>query len=296
MDLILPFKKGDFAEARSFMKGFRGAWFRCKVEDMRVTKTGHLEYYLQYIDYPGDKKKWTRVFQKNPAYRMKNPHAGRQFLLRPPFPQLYQRDQVPEHFQKSNVVACVCDTWKVGDLIDWLSEDCYWTGKITKLLSEDKVEVELLEPPMGEGGYYKADCKDIRPALDWCLENDWTVPLSQANGQSWYTVQLIHHKSDTECSSSDEEATSDDDEEEAQESMKRASNLLQETQGSSNLAISSDTATISRLNNQKDTIATTMGISRPSSVSKPLNHQQATAMSNRSCLADGQNPKQSSTI
>ncbi|KAG8067116.1 hypothetical protein GUJ93_ZPchr0005g15284 [Zizania palustris] len=209
------------------MKGFRGAWFRCKVDDMRVTKTGHLEYYLQYIDYPGDKKKWTRVFQKNSAYRMKNTRAG--------------------------------------DLIDWLSEDCYWTAKITKLLSEDKVEVELLEPPIGEGGYYNADRKDIRPALDWCLENDWTVPLSQANGQSWYTVRLIHHKSDTECSS----ATSDGDEEEEQESMKRASNLLQETQLSSNLAISSDTDTISRQNRQKDTIATTKRISRSSSVSKP---------------------------
>ena len=27
----LPFKVGQFAEARSFLQGFRGAWFRCKV-------------------------------------------------------------------------------------------------------------------------------------------------------------------------------------------------------------------------------------------------------------------------
>jgi hypothetical protein len=31
MDLILPFKIGDFAEARSFVPGFNGAWFRSKV-------------------------------------------------------------------------------------------------------------------------------------------------------------------------------------------------------------------------------------------------------------------------
>ena len=32
MDLILPFKVGDAVEIRSFRVGYRGAWFRCKVE------------------------------------------------------------------------------------------------------------------------------------------------------------------------------------------------------------------------------------------------------------------------
>jgi hypothetical protein len=27
----LPFKVGQMAESRSFLQGFRGAWFRCKV-------------------------------------------------------------------------------------------------------------------------------------------------------------------------------------------------------------------------------------------------------------------------
>jgi hypothetical protein len=31
MDLILPFKTGDLAEARSLVQGFNGAWFRSKV-------------------------------------------------------------------------------------------------------------------------------------------------------------------------------------------------------------------------------------------------------------------------
>lgn len=67
-------------------------------------------------------------------------------------------------------------------------------------------------------------------------------------------------------SGSDEESTSDDDEEEAQKSLKRASNSSQEAPGS-NLEITSDTTSSSRLNSQTATIATTKGISRSSPVS-----------------------------
>lgn len=249
MDLILPFKTGDFAEARSFMKGYKGAWFRCKVNDIRVTKSGHLECYLEYIDYPGEEKEWTRVFQKDPACRKQKSSASRQIMLRPPFPQMYRGDQVPEHFPNSDAIEVVCDAWKVGDLIDWLCKDCHWTGKITRLLSEDEVEVELLEPPIGEGGCYDANCKDLRPALDWFLEKGWTVPLSQANGKCWYAARLIRHKSDTEKSSTDEETTSDDEKEEMKKSLKRAVNISQKAQGYSNLKPSSDTNSISKLNN-----------------------------------------------
>uniref|UniRef100_A0A452XXV4 Uncharacterized protein n=1 Tax=Aegilops tauschii subsp. strangulata TaxID=200361 RepID=A0A452XXV4_AEGTS len=37
MDLILPFKVGDLAESKSFVKGYTGAWFRSKV--------GHLMFF-----------------------------------------------------------------------------------------------------------------------------------------------------------------------------------------------------------------------------------------------------------
>ena len=41
------------------------------------------------------------------------------------------------------------------------------------------LQIALHEEPLGEGGYYDADCKDLRPALDWSLEKGWSVPLSQ---------------------------------------------------------------------------------------------------------------------
>uniref|UniRef100_J3M3U4 Uncharacterized protein n=1 Tax=Oryza brachyantha TaxID=4533 RepID=J3M3U4_ORYBR len=143
------------------------------------------------------------------------------------------------------------------------------------------MKVQLLKPPLGEGRCYPAYCKDIRPALNWCLVEGWTVPLSQANGRCWYAARLIHHRSDTDKSSSDEEATSDDDEEEARKSLKRSSNTSQEapessrkflkrsdksqeSPGSSSLEISSDATATCRLNSQPATIATTSGILRPS--------------------------------
>jgi hypothetical protein len=41
------------------------------------------------------------------------------------------------------------------------------------------LQIVLHEPPIGEGGFYDADCKDLRPALEWSLEKGWLVPLSQ---------------------------------------------------------------------------------------------------------------------
>ncbi|KAL6615209.1 hypothetical protein ACP70R_037479 [Stipagrostis hirtigluma subsp. patula] len=119
MDIVLPFKKGDLAESRSFSPGFRGAWFRSKISDMYI-RQGHLECRLEYTDFP---------------------------------------DEI----------------------------------------------IVLHEKPVGEGGFYDADCKDLRPALDWSLEKGWSVPLSQEDGKCWHTAYLISQNKDTGSSSSDED-------------------------------------------------------------------------------------------
>ncbi|CAM0958273.1 unnamed protein product [Alopecurus aequalis] len=208
MDLILPFKIGDFIEAKSPVEGFRGAWFRSKIIDMRVTESGHLEYFLEYVDYPEEATEWIRVFQKNPlnpASHKRKSSVSSQIMLRPPFPQWYRGDQVPENFSKSELIASVSDTWKVGDWVEWLYEDCYWTAKVVRLISEDTVQVVCPEPPIGEGGSDEVNYKKLRPALDWSIIEGWTVRRSGANGKWWYAVRLIHPESDIEECNTDEE-------------------------------------------------------------------------------------------
>ncbi|XP_048561217.1 uncharacterized protein LOC125542294 isoform X1 [Triticum urartu] len=218
MDLILPFKIGDFAEAKCFDEGFKGAWFRSKIKDMRVTESGHLEYYLEYIDYTEEANEWIGVFQKNPfnqACLEGKSNGSTEIMLRPSFPRWYRGQQAPKHFPKSEVIARVHDTWKVGDWVDWHNKDCYWTGQIIELTSKNVVEVKFLDHPMGEGQQCLAKKKDLRPALDWSIIKGWTVPLSatsysvsiygQAKGKSWQAAHLVHPKSNVEERSSTDE-------------------------------------------------------------------------------------------
>ncbi|AQK42021.1 Agenet domain-containing protein [Zea mays] len=178
MDLILPYKVGDLAESKSLVSGYRGAWFRCKIHNMRV-RLGYLECYLEYIDYPGEKKEWVRLFRKNSARSNQNSSDSIHTMIRPSFPKWYFVHEVPEQFPNSDVTAIVDETWQIGDRVDWLKEGCYWSGTITKIINEDLVEIELPAPPIGEGKCYKAKCSDLRPTLEWSLARGWMVPLSQ---------------------------------------------------------------------------------------------------------------------
>ncbi|PUZ63949.1 hypothetical protein GQ55_3G106700 [Panicum hallii var. hallii] len=183
------------------------------VLDIRVNESaGYLEYYLEYIDYTSEEKEWVQVFEKNPASSNKNSRESSQLMIRPSFPQWCYGHEVPEQFPNSDVTAVVDEACKVGDLVDWLNEGCYWSGTITKLLDEDRVEVKLPAPPIGEGKRYPANRNDLRPTLEWSLINGWTVPLSQANKKSWHVARLLQHsKSESEKSTSYEESLSDDE-------------------------------------------------------------------------------------
>lgn len=39
------------------------------------------------------------------------------------------------------VVVIIADSWKVGDLVDWWFDSCYWSGKIIEILGDEKVKV-----------------------------------------------------------------------------------------------------------------------------------------------------------
>ncbi|CAM0870576.1 unnamed protein product [Alopecurus aequalis] len=212
LDIILPFKVGGAVELKSFMKGYMGAWFRCKVTEMSV-RSDQLVYQTEYMDYPEEKRRWTTLYQILPKDRKKKTCQNRELMLRPPFPQWCWDDHIPQHGQKMDVVAVVRSPWKVGDLVDWWHTNCFWTGKIIELLGDGKVKIACPEKPLGEGGCWDADLEDLRPALDWSLEKGWSAPLSQENGECWYTARLIIENPGISSSDEDSEQSYDSEKE-----------------------------------------------------------------------------------
>ncbi|XP_028055205.1 uncharacterized protein LOC114259392 isoform X5 [Camellia sinensis] len=116
---------------------------------------------------PMQEIKSTRIYQVPPTSRRpKEKNIPRQLMVRPG------------------------GVWKVGDLVDWFTDGCYWSGRVTQILDNDKVEIELPPPPVGEGKAYKVFCKDLRPSLDWSPEEGWSVPTSK-EGENCHCARLI---------------------------------------------------------------------------------------------------------
>lgn len=190
-EYLLPFKVGDLAESKSFERGYRGAWFRCEIKDMGDNKRGKLAYLLEFFDYAADKPRWTQLYQKLP-YKPKSPQALIQLMVRPSYPTVYLESEAPHPSTISDVIVVVHGTWKVGDLVDWWYEGCYWSGIISQVYEDGNYEVHLLEPPIGEGKCYTADVTSLRPSLDWCPELGWTIPHSEGKGSHHASVRLVH--------------------------------------------------------------------------------------------------------
>ncbi len=62
-------------------------------------------------------------------------------MMRPPFPSIYHESERPDANTILEAVVVVSDAWKVGDLVDWWKDGCYWSGKITKVLGHKKLKV-----------------------------------------------------------------------------------------------------------------------------------------------------------
>lgn len=65
-------------------------------------------------------------------------------MVRPCFPPLYTESQMANLDKISGLIAIVVDEWKVGDLVDWWFDGCYWSGRITCLLGSNRVQVKCL--------------------------------------------------------------------------------------------------------------------------------------------------------
>ncbi|KAI3988340.1 hypothetical protein MKX01_012129 [Papaver californicum] len=189
----LPFEVGQLTESKSFQEGYRGAWFRCKIKDYRK-RCGEHSVALEYIDFPDEKRTWINLYRQSPAERYLV-SKRRYLMLRPSYPQIYHRNQTPDTCDISEMIAIVDGTWKVGDMVDWLTDGCYWSAWITNVQDEENVQIQLPEPSVGEGGSYVVSSKELRPSLDWTPELDWTVPISEIGMTSRPCVCLIQPKS-----------------------------------------------------------------------------------------------------
>lgn len=70
---------------------------------------------------------------------MKGKH--RELMVRPPYPPIYNEKQMPHVSEITEVTIIGGDAWRVGDLVDWWTSDCYWSGNITQLLGDDEAQV-----------------------------------------------------------------------------------------------------------------------------------------------------------
>ncbi|PKA62931.1 hypothetical protein AXF42_Ash007727 [Apostasia shenzhenica] len=133
-------------------------------------------------------------------------------MIRPQYPPVYYESELPDTLPTPDLIVIVNDPWKVGDLVDWWCDGCSWSGRITKIIAKDKVQVKLPDPPVGQGCSYEALCKDLRPSLDWTLESGWVVPVSGEAGNERYCGRLNYlHEQDIQAKDMDVMAAKDSD-------------------------------------------------------------------------------------
>ncbi|PON91772.1 hypothetical protein TorRG33x02_123700 [Trema orientale] len=68
-----------------------------------------------------------------------------ELMVRPPFPRIYHESQMPNVSTISEVAVIFSDTRKIGDLVDWFTDGCYWSGIVTKILEDETFQ----DPVMG---------------------------------------------------------------------------------------------------------------------------------------------------
>lgn len=84
---------------------------------------------------------WTSIYEENPHCNGNMKERPLELMLRPPYPPIYNENQMPDVSEISEVTVIGGDSWRVGDLVDWWNSDCYWSGKITELFGDDEAQV-----------------------------------------------------------------------------------------------------------------------------------------------------------
>eukprot|EP01018_Ginkgo_biloba_P004170 Gb_23344 [translate_table: standard] len=63
-----------------------------------------------------------------------------QLMMRPRFPCFYRECDQPDAQIISGMIAIINDEWEVGNLVDWWSDGCFWSGRIAAILDNDMVQ------------------------------------------------------------------------------------------------------------------------------------------------------------
>ncbi|KAK1407555.1 hypothetical protein QVD17_39174 [Tagetes erecta] len=169
------FKVGELAEVKSFEKGYRGAWFRCEIKDIQLKQN---KIYLKCYDFELEELSWEKIYDVPPNGRK----SESQLMLRPQYPIIYSKSEMPPVHLISQPCVVTDGIWKVGDLVDWYKDSSYWSAMVVKVLKNNRVQIELPMPPLGEGkkgkkGKHEAFSKDLRPSLDWSITKGWTLRI-----------------------------------------------------------------------------------------------------------------------
>ncbi|XP_073299831.1 uncharacterized protein [Primulina huaijiensis] len=128
------------------------------------------------FQFPIAELEWTELYQMTPYHAERTRERKIELMFRAPYPPIYRKSQMPLVSEISEVTVTVDDAWKVGDLVDWWTTNCYWSGRIMRLFGNCKAMLKLKQPPLSEGETYKVLLKDVRPSLDWSPDRGWTVP------------------------------------------------------------------------------------------------------------------------
>ncbi|GKE09166.1 hypothetical protein Tco_1412717, partial [Tanacetum coccineum] len=87
---------------------------------------------------------WTNIYEAPPHVK-KSSRKKRQLMLRPQYPLLYglyYKNELPPVNSISEICVVIDDAWKVGDMVDWYKDDCYWSARVIKVLSNDKIQIK----------------------------------------------------------------------------------------------------------------------------------------------------------
>lgn len=87
--------------------------------------------------------RWTKLYQR-PVGGSKSKEMKRQLMVRPSFPPIYCESQMPDVNDITDVVVIVRDVWMVGDLVDWWTDNCYWSARVTEIIGDGKAQVIFL--------------------------------------------------------------------------------------------------------------------------------------------------------